>query len=44
MYAVFVLLIAYAVLNKLANFVAHVGELIMLLNEFHRSCNTRVSM
>jgi hypothetical protein len=42
--AVFILLTAYAVLNKLANLVAHVQELVVSSNEFHRSRNPRVSM
>jgi hypothetical protein len=42
--AVFVLLTAYAILNKLADLVLHVQELVVSLNEFHCSRNTRVSM
>ena len=44
MRAVFVLLTAYAILNKLADFVAHVRELVMSLNEFYCSCDARVSV
>jgi hypothetical protein len=42
--AVFILLTAYAILNKLADLVLHVQELVVSLNEFYYSCNTRVSM
>ena len=44
MRAVFVLLTAYAVLNKLANLIAHVQELVISLNKFYCLCNTRVSV
>jgi hypothetical protein len=42
--AVFVLLTAYVVLNKLANLVLHVQELVVSLDKFYCSCNTRMSM
>jgi hypothetical protein len=42
--AVFVLLIAYAILDKLADLVLYVWELVVSFNEFYCSCNTRVSM
>ena len=37
--AVLILLTAYALLNKLADLVFYVRELVMLLNEFYSSCN-----
>jgi hypothetical protein len=42
--AVFVLLTAYAILNKLANLVLYIWELVVSLNKFYYSCDTRVSM
>ena len=42
--AVFVLLAAYAILDELADFVAHVRKLVVSLDEFHCSCDARVSM
>jgi hypothetical protein len=42
--AVFVLLTAYAILDKLANLVLYVWELVVSLNKFYCSYNTRVSM
>ena len=44
MRAVFVLLTAYAILDKLANLVAHVQELVMSLDKFHCSGDARVSV
>jgi hypothetical protein len=42
--AVFVLLTAYIILNKLANLVLYIWELVVSLDKFYCSCNTRVSM
>ena len=42
--AVLILLTAYALLNKLADLVFYVRELVMSLNEFHGSCNAWVSV
>jgi hypothetical protein len=42
--AVFVLLTAYIILNKLANLILHIKELIVSLNKFYCLYNTRVSM
>ena len=42
--AVLILLTAYALLNKLADLVFHVRELVILLNKFHSSCNAWVSV
>ena len=44
MRAVFVLLTAYTILNKLADLILHVQELVVSLNKFHGSCNTWVPM
>jgi hypothetical protein len=42
--AVFVLLTAYAFLDELSDFVLHFQELVVALDEFYCSCNTRVSV
>ena len=43
-YAIFILLVAYAILNKLTNFITHVRKLVVLLNKFYCLYNARVSM
>jgi hypothetical protein len=42
--AVFVLLTAYALLDKLADLVFYVRELVMSLNKFHGPCDAWVSV
>jgi hypothetical protein len=42
--AVFVLLTAYAILDKLANLILHIQELVVSFDKFYCSRNTRVSM
>jgi hypothetical protein len=42
--AVFVLLTAYAFLDEFSNLVFYIWELVVLLDEFYCSRNTRVSM
>ena len=41
---VFILLTVYAILNRLANLIAHVQELVVSFNKSYCLCNTRVSM
>ena len=42
--AVLILLTAYALLNKLADLVLYIQELIMSLNKFYSPCNAWVSV